>query len=209
MSAARKRLSTDDAAIAVRQRIVASARRHFLAHGFHNVTMDDLAGAMGMSKKTLYAHFASKVQLIEAVIRTKFDALNEELETITPGAQRNFPEALQHLLACVQRHAQEIHPAFVRDIQRDAPQLFQLVGELRGAVIERHFGSLFAAGQARGRIRKDISVRLLVEILLGTADAVVNPAKLAELNLTPESGFAAVSRVVLEGVLTARGRAHP
>ena len=41
-------------------RIVAAARRYFLAHGFRGVTMDDLAAELGMSKKTLYAHFSSK-----------------------------------------------------------------------------------------------------------------------------------------------------
>ena len=35
-----------------RQRIIAP-REHFLAHGFHNVTMDDLADGLGMSKKTI------------------------------------------------------------------------------------------------------------------------------------------------------------
>ncbi|HKA32612.1 MAG TPA: helix-turn-helix domain-containing protein, partial [Candidatus Binatia bacterium] len=45
-------------------RIVAAARRHFLAHGFRHVTMDDLAAELGASKKTLYASFPSKEALI-------------------------------------------------------------------------------------------------------------------------------------------------
>src|ERR1041384_4810709 len=46
-----------------RQRIVAAARAHFFSHGFRSVTMDDLAAELGISKKTLYAHFPGKMRV--------------------------------------------------------------------------------------------------------------------------------------------------
>ncbi len=38
------------------------------AHGFANVTMDDLAEAVGISKATLYQHFSSKDEMLAALI---------------------------------------------------------------------------------------------------------------------------------------------
>src|SRR5215813_6363527 len=61
------------------QRIVATARRHFFAHGFRSVTMDDLADELGMSKKTLYACFPNKAALLEAVVLAKFRGIENEL----------------------------------------------------------------------------------------------------------------------------------
>ena len=55
----------------VRQRIVDAARGHFFSHGFRSVTMDDLAEELGISKKTLYAHFPGKFDLLEAVLADK------------------------------------------------------------------------------------------------------------------------------------------
>ena len=52
----------------VRDRIVAVAERVFLRSGFSRVLMDDLARELGMSKKTVYAHFASKEDLLRAVL---------------------------------------------------------------------------------------------------------------------------------------------
>ncbi len=49
-----------------RQRIVDATRVHFFSHGFRRVTMDDLAAELGISKKTLYAHFPGKFDLLEA-----------------------------------------------------------------------------------------------------------------------------------------------
>ena len=50
----------------------------FLTQGFRSVTMDDLAAELGMSKKTLYAHFPSKKALLEAIVADKFRSVNED-----------------------------------------------------------------------------------------------------------------------------------
>src|SRR5438093_13101052 len=90
-----------------RRRIVSEARRHFLAHGFRGMTMDDLAQELGMSKKTLYAHFPTKVALVEAALRDKLGELGAELEQITSDSPAFLP-ALHAMLAVLQRHAEEI-----------------------------------------------------------------------------------------------------
>src|SRR4029077_6612408 len=65
-----------------RQRIVDAARAHFFSHGFRSVTMDDLAEELGISKKTLYAHFPGKMQLLEAVLADKFAGVEAKLSEI-------------------------------------------------------------------------------------------------------------------------------
>jgi AcrR family transcriptional regulator len=189
-----------------RRRIVAAAREHFLAFGFHNVTMADLADELGMSKKTIYAHFASKNALLEAVLLEKLGSIEEELETITSECSSDFSNGLHRLLACLRRHTEEIRPAFLRDIQRDAPDLFQLVQARRQEIIERYFSRLLGEGRREGLIRKDIPVHLIIAILIGAVDAIVNPPRLAELGLTAKSGVTAVISVILEGALTTEGR---
>jgi AcrR family transcriptional regulator len=48
--------------------ILAAAERNFLASGFGAVSMDAIAREAGVSKATVYAHFAGKEELFEAVI---------------------------------------------------------------------------------------------------------------------------------------------
>ena len=183
-------------------RIVASARRHFFTHGFRSVTMDDLANELGMSKKTLYASFPSKVELLRAVLLDKFRSVETDLESLFSARSSDVLTALQRLLACMQHHTGEIQPAFVRDIRREAPDMFKLIEARRRRIIERHFGRLFEAGRRSGVIRKDISTRLMTAMLVGLTEAIVNPGKLAELGLTPQSGYNAVVAIILEGLLT-------
>ena len=189
-----------------RGRIVAGARRHFLAHGFRGVTMDDLAAELGMSKKTLYAHFRSKPALVEAVLLDKFAEIEAELGRIESECSSDFPEALREMLSCMQRHADEVQPSFVRDMRQTAPDLFKTVEGRRAALIQRYFGKLFADGRRGGRVRDDLPPQLAIEILLAAIQAIVNPPKLAELGLTPQATLPAILSVVLNGILTPAGR---
>src|SRR5689334_19929366 len=116
-----------------RQRIITESRRHFFAHGFRNVTMDDLAHEMAMSKKTLYACFPSKTALVEAAILEKFRNVDADLSRITSTSSSDCLGALRRLLECVQGHMEEIRPPFLRDIRRETPDLFAVVeGRRRG-----------------------------------------------------------------------------
>jgi len=188
------------------QRIVTAARRHFFAHGFRGVTMDDLAEELGMSKKTLYASFPSKLDLLRAVLLDKFRSVEGDLDRVMSSASKDVLAALHQLLACMQQHTEEIQPPFVRDIRREAPEIFQVVQSRRRDVIQRYFGKLFEDGRRSGIIRKDVSTRLMIEMFLGVTEAIMNPTKMAELGLTPTTGYISIIKVMLEGLLTEKGR---
>jgi AcrR family transcriptional regulator len=186
----------------VSKRIVTAARHHYFAHGFRRVTMEDLAKDLGISKKTLYASFPSKAALLEAVLMDKFRAVDSDLNDITTGCSSDVLGALHQFLACMQGHTEEIQPPFVRDMRREGPERFKLVEDRRREVIQRHFGRLLGEGRKAGIIRKDIPVKFIMEILLGAVQAIMNPTKIAELDLTPKTGFSTIITVILEGVIT-------
>src|SRR5215470_12735704 len=117
----RKFLSQSGAESPANRRIVSAARRYFFSHGFRSVTMDDLAAELGMSKKTLYASFASKTELLRATLLDKFRNIEADLDHIMSAGSGDVLGSLHQLLACVQRHAEEIQAPFVRDIRREAP----------------------------------------------------------------------------------------
>jgi AcrR family transcriptional regulator len=190
-----------------RQRIVAAARRHFFAYGFRAVTMDDLARELGMSKRTLYAHFPSKVALVEAVLLDKVRRVESDLKRITFDSSSDFPAALQELLARVHKHMEEVQPPFMRDLQRETPEMFAIVETRRRDNIHKYFGKLLGDGQIAGIIRKDVPTVLIVEILLAATEAIMNPQRLMELGIAPKDGFSAILSVIFQGVVTETGRA--
>ena len=189
-----------------RQRIVDAARTHFFSHGFRSVTMDDLAEELGISKKTLYAHFPGKVDLLEAVLADKFAGVEAALKEVTRAHPHDFPATLHELLAGTQRELDEIKPPFVRDMRQKAPDVFKLVERRRAALIHRYFGKFFVEGQRAGMVRKDVPAKLIIEILLAMVQSIMNPPKMEELGMMPKEGFAGILKIVLEGALTTKGR---
>src|SRR5260370_42307626 len=189
-----------------RRRIVDAARVHFFSHGFRSVTMDDLAEELGISKKTLYAHFPGKIDLLEAVLADKFASVEAKLNEITRAHPHDFARALHELLTNTQRELDEIKPPFVRDMRQKAPHVFKVIERRRAALIERFFGKLFIEGQRTGMVRKDVPARLIIEILLTIVQAIMNPPKMEELGMMPKEGFAGILKIVLEGALTGKGR---
>lgn len=169
--------------------------------------MDDLAAELGMSKKTLYAHFPGKIQLLEAVLADKFANVEAKLNSIARAHPQNFSVALHELLANTKRELDEIKPPFVRDMRQKAPRVFKVVERRRAALIERFFGKLFVEGQRTGMVRKDVPARLMIEILLAVVQAIMNPPKMEELGIAPKDGFDGILKVVLEGTLTKKARA--
>jgi AcrR family transcriptional regulator len=189
-----------------RQRIVHAARLHFFSHGFRSVTMDDLAEELGISKKTIYAHFPGKIDLLEAVLADKFAGVEATLKEVTRAHPHDFPATLRELLAGTQRELDEIKPPFVRDMRQKAPDFFKLVERRRAALIQRYFGKFFVDGQRAGMVRKDVPAKLIIEILLAMVQSIMNPPKMEELGMMPKEGFTGILKIILEGALTSKGR---
>jgi TetR/AcrR family transcriptional regulator, cholesterol catabolism regulator len=168
--------------------------------------MDDLAQELGISKKTLYAHFPGKFDLLEAVLADKFASVEAMLKELTRAGSGDFPATLRELLAGTHRELDEIKPPFVRDMRQKAPEVFKLVERRRAALIQRYFGKFFVEGQRSGMVRKDVPAKLIIEMLLAMVQSIMNPPKMEELGMMPKEGFSGILRIILEGALTAKGR---
>jgi AcrR family transcriptional regulator len=191
----------------IRKRIVAEARQRFFSLGVRHVTMDELAYDLGMSKRTLYQYFRTKVDLVEAVFLDKFQNVEADLTHIGAESSSDFLGAMNRLLSCIQRHMEELQPALVRDIRRDAPAIFSLVEKHRKEMIDRHLGKILREGCKAGVIRNDVPVKLIMELTLAAVQAIMNPEKLSELGLSPKEGFMAILTVIFHGAMKQGERA--
>ncbi|MGJ8759140.1 MAG: TetR/AcrR family transcriptional regulator [Polaribacter sp.] len=59
----------------MRDKILEKSNELFLNLGFKSVTMDEIASALGVSKKTIYKYFKNKTELINAVTHHMFNVI--------------------------------------------------------------------------------------------------------------------------------------
>lgn len=66
----------------MKEKIISKASEMFLKLGFKSVTMDDIAGEMCISKKTIYKYFCNKELLIAESTETVHKQIHEIIDTI-------------------------------------------------------------------------------------------------------------------------------
>lgn len=81
----RTRLSAADR----RAQLLDVAGRLFAEHGFHGLSMEQLADAAGVSKPVLYQHFPSKHDLYLALVRDAVDEMEEQVRRALHGTSDN------------------------------------------------------------------------------------------------------------------------
>lgn len=67
-----------------------AAVRLFVAKGFEETSLREIADAVGITKPSLYYHYASKLELLVAIVNPLLDdlrALGDDVEQLTPGAE--------------------------------------------------------------------------------------------------------------------------
>lgn len=171
--------------------------------------MQDLARGLGISKKTLYTAFESKEDVLRAILHAKAAAVDADLGAIAKTATSDPVGAIDQALECVRRHTAEITPIFLRDLQREQPELLIWLEARRAEFLRTHFGRILRESRKAGEVREDVSIDLVIEVLLAAAHAVTTNPRVTELGLSERAGFAPVIRIIVDGIRAPRKRRKP
>jgi len=196
-------LAPADATVA---RILRQAREHFFVHGYCSCTMDDLAAELGMSKKTLYVHFAGKEALMRAVIDDLGREVRASADALFANRQLNFAEKLRGFAEGMMQRLGQLNPRTMRDLQRFAPELHAQLSEMREKNIPYVFGRFIEEGQRTGMVRKDLDPAFAVQFFLQAMHGLIQPAAMERLHLTPRELLPRAMELLFGGLLTPAGR---
>jgi AcrR family transcriptional regulator len=187
-------------------RILRQAREHFFAHGYCSCTMDDLAAELGMSKKTLYVHFAGKEEIMRAVLEQLSREIRADAEALFANRHLGFSEKLRGFAEGMVQRLALLNPRTLRDLQRFAPELYQLTVEMRQKNIPYIFGRFIEEGQLAGKVRTDVSPVFAGEFFLQAMQGLIQPTSLERLQLAPRDLLPRAIDLFFGGLLTPAGR---
>jgi len=150
--------------------ITLAARELFLAHGYAGTSMGAVTAAAGVSKQTVYNHFAGKVALLIEVISHEVDKLGETARSTQPP--NSLPELREALLRLVRELTDRLMTteslALFRLIIGEASRLPEVRTGLRGEFAMRlltRIEGLIRGAVDRGLIvaaRPDLNARMLL-----------------------------------------------
>jgi AcrR family transcriptional regulator len=189
-----------------RLRILRQAREDVFAHGYSSFTMDALAAELGMSKKTLYVHFAGKDEIVSAVIDDLAAEIRGRADALLGNRELNLAEKLRGFVEDLVNRIGKLNPRAIRDVQRFAPQLYARLEEVRGTVLPYVFGRFIEEGQAAGLVRPSLPAGFAIEFFLHAMQGMMHPATLDRLDLTPREAIPTAIALFFGGLLTTAGR---
>ncbi len=157
---------------ATRQRVLDEAARLFREHGYAATTLGDIAEAAGLRTASLYYHFGSKEDLVEAILcigtTLVSDAVQRSLDALPPEA--SFRDRLSAAIAAhldTLLRLTDYTSAGIRIIGQVPPEVREKVWPPREAYGEL-WQDLLRQGQKTGAIKGQADLGLLRVLILGT-----------------------------------------
>jgi len=170
----------------MKEKIIAKATDLFLKLGFKSVTMDDIAGEMCISKKTIYKYFCNKEllieestnmvhkevhQIIDSIVAKNYNAIEENFEI-----RKMFKEMFK---------SGDTSPIF--QLKKHYPEIYDMVMSREINECNTIFKQNIEKGIQGGLYRKDIAVDTYVEfyytLIFSINGNISSEKKLNELEL--------------------------
>jgi AcrR family transcriptional regulator len=153
-----------------RSQLTREAARLFAEKGYHGTSIGDLAKAMGVQKGSLYAHIASKEDLLYETMREGADAFHGALDAIPDElpATEKIRLALRGHLRVVAEQL-DVATVFMREWR-------YLEGERRDEILaerrryEERVRALFREGRELGELRTDLDDATAALLTLSAAN---------------------------------------
>lgn len=190
----------NDNTYALRQHIIAVALKGFHQYGIRQLTMDQLAHEMGMSKRTLYEIFAGKEELLMACIEANEARHREQREHLLASTNNVLEFVLGDLSYCLQHyHHQSL--AFIADLAR-YPAVVAHVERYR----EVHCSEAIAflqRGVEQGVFRSEINYEVYFNLVFRQMDMLATQPYFRALPM--KDIFLNVTVVNLRGCCTDKG----
>jgi AcrR family transcriptional regulator len=145
------------------ERIVQGGEELFLKAGIRNVTMDDIARHLGMSKKTIYQVFKDKDELVMALVRKKLNEDEEQMNVILKSS-KNVIEEMINMMKCSEEIFARINPIVVHDLQKYHPEAWKQFQTFKSAVVVQKMEELLTKGIAQGYVRPEINIKIIARM---------------------------------------------
>ena len=164
----------------MKEKILERAVQDFLSYGFKNVTMDDLAQKLGISKKTIYEYFDNKNQLVFEASHAIFDTVMADITNIYKQ-ETNPIQGLFEIKKLALKFLIDDQQSPQYQLQKYYPKIYSELKEKELTVLGSQFKKSLEKGIKTGLFRSEIDTdfvtRLYFNGIRGIRDISLFPVK--------------------------------
>ncbi|WP_262709604.1 TetR/AcrR family transcriptional regulator [Anseongella ginsenosidimutans] len=181
-----------------------AAEELFCRYGIKSITMDDIAGHLGISKKTIYQFYKDKKELVHLLMQKMVSDQQEEISQHEAGA-KNAIEEIFAVIVCLQRLMQTINPVIFYDLQKYHPESWKLYQDFRDNFLTRRIKTNLERGISEGLYRKDLDLDIVAIMRINDLDTVFSTQVYSPARFDMGKVLSELTNHYLYGVVSLKG----
>jgi AcrR family transcriptional regulator len=184
--------------------ILRAASELFAERGYHATSLEDIAARVGIAKGTIYLHFASKDDLVIALMKQGFTSYVKALENALESASAprdKLRAVIEHFTSAAANEGYLTWAALMR-----TPAIMSRMGELREQIHQQwdRPRQLLAEAIDEGKATGDFDAQMPTAMIAALLTNLLNPHTyrqlLTEQSLSNEEITAALKRFFFRGI---------
>ncbi len=188
----------------VKEHILAAAQALFFKKGIRSVSVDEIASALKMSKKTIYEYFKNKDDIVLELVKSHIHFHQKEIEKLIKKSDNIIEETLA-IVKCSSEMMEQINPNVFEDLKTTYPKAWNYLEEFKKTFIIATITKGLQKGQKQRLIRKDINVKLMAYLRLIQINLLFQTDILREFNMSVNELQNQLTKHFLYGIATEKG----
>jgi len=176
-----------------------------MRYGFRSVTMDEIAGQTGISKKTLYQFFEDKDALVEAVMRSELDYMQTQCTKQMKEAENAIEEIFLDMDA-MEVVMDAMNPQIVFDLEKFYPKTFEKFKKHKNNFLLDAIKKNLERGIEEEVYRNDFDVDIIARFRLESAFLIFNPELFPHIKYSLNKVSTEIYYHYLHGIATPKGK---
>jgi TetR/AcrR family transcriptional regulator, cholesterol catabolism regulator len=146
-----------------KEKILTGAKELFYKYGIKNITMDEIARHLAISKKTIYFAFPDKDNLVNSLMLRDLKANHKEFDEIFEKSE-NVVDEVFTIMKKMTEIFSNCNPVMYYDLQKFYPQTWKLFTDFREKFILSHVERSIESGKKDGLVRLDANTKILAHL---------------------------------------------
>lgn len=183
-----------------KEQIITALAELSRTRGFYRVTMDELAAHARVSKRTIYRHFSSKDEIVEALLDRFMNSITVKIDQTISSAEKPSDMLLGVISLVVQHGRFMFNELVLDDLRRYYPELWKKIELFRAEKIQQKLLKALTE-RYEGNGLREIDTRILGAAFLASVQAVVNPEFILSNNLSFEDTAKQLIELFMYGII--------
>ncbi|MCE1246084.1 MAG: TetR/AcrR family transcriptional regulator [Firmicutes bacterium] len=189
----------------IKSRIIEKASSYMYRYGIKRLTMEGLAEEIGISKKTLYAHFRGKKEVVDEIVVQSLRKIAGEQDELLEKATTPV-ERLMAIFVPLLGLAQIMDKMFFEDLAKYYPEVWKKVEEARWRRMQRVAETL--EGKMDTAITGRYSPAVIGNLIMTSLSSFATPANTTRIGITPSEAVDLFFNTIVMGLLDEKERSE-